>query len=138
MGHTPYGYKIENGVAVIDDDAAAKLKKLYDNYISGMALAKAAKAAGIETYHGTASRIMENRYYLGDDFYPAIIDQETFDKAAEVRELRAKKLGRLNRKKKLHTLIAPTRFFINPATQHYENPKEQAEYIYSLIESEVL
>ena len=41
-----------------------------------MALAKAAAAAGIETYHGTAKRLMENRHYLGDDFYPAIIDQE--------------------------------------------------------------
>lgn len=55
-------------------------------------------AAGIETYHGTAKRLMENRHYLGDDFYPAIIDQETYDKAA-IRLERAGKLGRLNRKK---------------------------------------
>lgn len=59
---------------------ANKIRKLYENYLSGMALAKAAAAAGIETYHGTAKRLMENRHYLGDDFYPAIIDQETYDK----------------------------------------------------------
>lgn len=64
-----------------------------------MALAKAAAAAGIETYHGTAKRLMENRHYLGDDFYPAIIDQETYDKAAAIRFERAGKLGRLNRKR---------------------------------------
>jgi hypothetical protein len=27
MGHTPYGYRIENGKAVIDEEAAAKIKK---------------------------------------------------------------------------------------------------------------
>ncbi len=99
MGHTPYGYSIENGCATINKDEADKIRKLYENYISGMALAKAAAAAGIETYHGTAKRLMENRHYLGDDFYPAIIDQETFDEAAAIRLERAGKLGRLNRKK---------------------------------------
>lgn len=103
MGHTPYGYSIENGCATINKDEADKIRKLYENYISGMALAKAAAAAGIETYHGTAKRLMENRHYLGDDFYPAIIDQETFDEAAAIRLERAGKLGRLNRKKKLKT-----------------------------------
>ena len=73
MGHTPYGYSIENGCATIKEDEANKIRKLYENYLSGMALAKAAAAAGIETYHGTAKRLMENRHYLGDDFYPAIL-----------------------------------------------------------------
>jgi hypothetical protein len=106
MGHTPYGYSIENGCATIKDDEAGKIRKLYENYISGMALAKAAAAAGIETYHGTAKRLMENRHYLGDDFYPAIIDQETFDEAAAIRLERAGKLGRLNRKKNSKTVSA--------------------------------
>lgn len=99
MGHTPYGYSIENGCATIKEDEANKIRKLYENYLSGMALAKATAAAGIETYHGTARRLMENRHYLGDDFYPAIIDQETYDKAAAIRFERAEKLGRLNRKR---------------------------------------
>lgn len=32
MGHTPFGYRIENGVAAIDEDAAGKLRMLYANY----------------------------------------------------------------------------------------------------------
>ena len=52
MGHTPFGYKIENGIAVIDQPAADKLRQLYKNYLSGMSLSKAAAAAGIKTYHG--------------------------------------------------------------------------------------
>ena len=40
MGHTPYGYSIENGCATIKEDDAEKIRKLYENYISGMALAR--------------------------------------------------------------------------------------------------
>lgn len=77
MGHTPFGYKIENDIAVIDQPAADKLRQLYKNYLSGMSLSKAAAAAGIKTYHGTAKRLMETAHYLGDSFYPAIIDKGT-------------------------------------------------------------
>lgn len=137
MGHTPYGYSIENGCAVIDEAKAEKIRELYKNYLSGMALAKAAAAAGIETYHGTAKRIMENRHYLGDAFYPAIIDQVTFDNAAEERICRATMLGRLNRQKAAKATAIPTHFHFADATEHYEDPRLQAEYLYSLIESEV-
>jgi len=138
MGHTPYGYRIENGAAVVDDNQAEKIRKLYENYLSGMALAAAAKAAGIETYHGTAKRLMENRHYLGDDFYPAIINQETFDKAEAERLHRAEKLGRLNKKRTVKPVTTPTRFHLAPATERFMSPKLQAEYLYSLIESEVV
>lgn len=130
-------YSIENGCATIKEDEANKIRKLYENYLSGMALAKAAAAAGIETYHGTAKRLMENRHYLGDDFYPAIIDQETYDKAAAIRFERAGKLGRLNMKKSVKPAASPTGFRMAAAEQHYEDPRLQAEYLYSLIESEV-
>ena len=111
MGHTPYGYSIENGCATIKEDDAEKIRKLYENYISG--------------------------HYLGDDFYPAIIDQETYDKAAAIRLERAGKLGRLNRKKNAKPVAPPTGFRMLAAEQHYEDPRLQAEYLYSLIESEV-
>ena len=42
MGHTPFGYRIENGTAVIDKPAAVKLRQLYKNYLRGMSLSKAA------------------------------------------------------------------------------------------------
>ena len=59
MGHTPFGYRIENGIAVIDEDAAGKLRKLYENYLSGLSLKDAAAKAGIDTYHGTAKRLLK-------------------------------------------------------------------------------
>ena len=42
MGHTPYGYRIENGIAVIDNDAVDRLRNLYKNYLAGMGLMSAA------------------------------------------------------------------------------------------------
>ena len=42
MGHTPFGYRIENGIAVIDEESATKLRRLYENYLSGMSLKTAA------------------------------------------------------------------------------------------------
>ncbi len=81
--------------------------------------------------------MMENKHYLGDDFYPAIIDQETFDKAAEKRIRRAGTLGRLNFKKEGKVIAAPTRFHFAEITERYEDPRRQAEYLYSLIEREV-
>ena len=78
MGHTPYGYRIENGIAVIDEDAAGKLRKLYENYLSGLSLKDAAAEAGIDTYHGTAKRLLKTQHYIGDEFYPAIIDETIF------------------------------------------------------------
>jgi hypothetical protein len=133
-----YGYEMKNGSAVIDKKAAAKIRTLYQNYLSGMTLSKAAKEAGIDAWHGSVSRILENRHYLGDDFYPALIDPSTFDQAAEERIRRARKLGRTKGKSKKNLeLIAPTRFHRLPSDKAFENPKEQAEYLFSLIESEV-
>ena len=74
MGHTPFGYRIENGKAVIDEAAAAQVRDLYKNYLSGLSLTNAAKEAGLNLLHAGAKRMMLNRHYLGDDFYPAIID----------------------------------------------------------------
>lgn len=136
MGHTPFGYRIENGSAVIDTPAAAKLRQLYKNYLSGMSLSKAAAEAGIPTYHGTAKRLMETAHYLGDDFYPAIIDKDTYLNAQEERKRRATKLGRNNKQTQMREIQIPTHFHVGEATVFYDNPVRQAEYLYSLIESE--
>ena len=137
MGHTPYGYIIENGKAVIDETAAEKLRTLFDNYLNGMSLQTAAKAAGIETYHGTVKRIITTRHYIGDEFYPSIIDKVIFDRTQEELYKRAAAFGRLNRTTKNHQIEVHTKFSIPDIRQQFNNPKQQAEYLYSLIECEV-
>ena len=138
MGHTPFGYRIEGGKAVIDEVAAGQIKKLYENYLSGLSLENAAQEAGIKTYHGTVKKLLSNRHYLGDAFYPAIIDEDTFTKAALEGDCRSEKLGRNNRVQAPKVKKAPTRFtFIESIAIQGVTPAEQAEYLYSLIESEV-
>lgn len=138
MSHTPYGYRIENGQAVIDEAAAATIRELYNNYLSGMGLADAAKKAGLETYHGTAKRIMLNKHYLGDSFYPAIIDKATFEAVPVELEKRADKLGRLNKTATPQIKQVPTDFLMGQVEKELPNPLKQAEYLYSLIRPEVI
>ena len=137
MGHTPFGYRIENGIAVVDEPAAAKIRQLYQNYLDGLSLSKAAAEAGIKTYHGTAKRLMENEHYLGDSFYPAIIDEDTYRKAQEERKRRATALGRNHKKTQKRQIQIPTFFHVGEVTAFYNDPIKQAEYLYNLIESEM-
>lgn len=135
--HIPYGYRIENGRAVIDEEQAATVREFFQNYISGMALMPAAEKAGLKLYHGSAGRMLRNKKYLGDDYYPAIIDKEIFDKAEEIRMSRAKALGRVWELEGKKDILFPTSFTIPAVKKVSDDPFEQAAYAYSLIESEV-
>lgn len=136
MSHTPFGYCIKGGKAVIDEPAAEKIRALYKNYLSGLSLETAAKEAGINTYHGTVKNLMSNRHYLGDDFYPAIIDVDTFTEAILERERRMKALGRTDRIKPTTRRTAPVHFCFGEVKAYHDDPASQAEYLYTLIESE--
>lgn len=114
MGHTPFGYRIENGIAVIDETASKQIQQLYKSYLQGLSLETAAKEAGIVTYHGTVRRILENKRYLGDSFYPAIIDAETYRAAQQERRRRAERLGRTNLLKRKAVPKVPVSFSLKP------------------------
>ena len=66
-----------------------------------------------------------------------IIDKETFDKAEEIRMSRAKALGRVWELEGKKDILFPTSFTIPAVKKVSGDPFEQAEYAYSLIESEV-
>ena len=137
MSHTPFGYRIENGKAVIDIEAAEQINTLFHSYLSGDSLVSAAKKAGISALHAGISRILRNARYLGDGYYPVIIDAVIF-KAAEVEHIRrAEKLGRIFEPKQEKEVIYPTEFRMNERTEEYDDPFGQAEHAYSLIKSEV-
>lgn len=135
--HIPYGYRIEDGKAVVDETQAEQVRTFFKEYISGKALKVAAETVGLKIFHGSAGRMLRNAHYLGDDYYPAIIDQKLFDKAEEERQLRASQLGRVRELTVKETPPAPLHFIMGKQIQQYENPFRQAEYAYSLIESEV-
>ena len=137
MGHTPYGYRIEGGRAVIDEDKAGRLRALFDNYLDGMSLIPAAEKAGINgMQHSSIGRLLRNKHYLGDEFYPPIIDQELFDIAEEERKKRAGDLGRIREYTDSEAKIFTQRYKAGCAERKFDDPFKQAAYAYSLIETE--
>ena len=72
------------------------------------------------------------------DIHEPIIDRETFDAAEAERQRREGALGRDNRPKKVPCSRVPqTRFRMTKSDQAFREPYEHAQYLYSLIESEV-
>lgn len=136
MRTIPYGYSTINGKAVIDKNAASQVKAIFTNYLAGLSLHNAAKEANITASHCSIKRLLSNKYYLGDAFYPPLIGKEVFTKTQEELQKRASKLGRLGKKQKFPNLTVPTKFTMSPPHEHFEDTFEQAEYLYSLIESE--
>ena len=123
-----YGYEMRNGTVVINHSEAAVIKQIYKNYISGMSFSMSAKKAGLNIPHGSVKRLLLKKCYLGDDFYPAIIDKETY--LAAYNRIKENTFAGNKRRKEaaIHTV-----FEMGIPTHSFENPFEQAEYIYSLI-----
>ena len=134
MGHTPYGYKIVNGRAVIDEIEGAAVRKLYEGYLSGLGLQAAADEAGIPVNHCQAKRMMLNKKYLGTDYYPALVSEDIMEQVKAELTRRAGKLGRVFEPKEQDLPIVPTRFQFGKEEMSFDNPFLQAQYMYELIE----
>jgi hypothetical protein len=136
MSQTPYGYRIINGKAVVDKQAAKQIKTLFQSYLSGDSLATAAKKANIKAFHAGISRMLQNKRYIGDEYYPAIIDLDEYVAVQAERIRRAEKLGRIHEAEKQKDVVYPSTFHFIEGTERFDDPFQQAEYSYSLIESE--
>ena len=131
---TPYGYRLENGKAVIQEEEANRLREMNRLYLSGLSFAEAANRVGLTKRHGAVGKLFRNRKYLGTDFYPAILDQETFDAVEEERKRREKQLSRSHSKRRSSGAKPITAFKVPRVEIRYSDPARQAEYAYSLIE----
>ena len=126
-----YGYRIKNGIAVIDEQEAAVIIGIFNGYLSGMSLTAAAENAGQPMVHSRVKNIIKRTCYVGDDFYPAIVSKQTFARSNAELIRRADKHYRGSKRK------APPifrEFTLSVPTMQFEDPIRQAEYIYSLIE----
>lgn len=137
MGHIAYGYSIKKGQLGVDDAAADRVKILFNAYLAGASLIKAAGEAGIKKQHSAISSMLSDRKYLGDSYYPPIIDSELFERVQAERQrrivLHTKRHGTKPEKKKAKSVV----FSIPDISLQFTDPFRQAEYAYSLIESEV-
>jgi hypothetical protein len=138
MSHIPFGYTIQNGRAVVNEKEALKIKELFEVYLSGLSLSKAAQKAGIKRYHTSIARMLSDKRYVKDKFYPPIISRNIFEKAQLERRRRAETLGRIFEHKGNEKKCMNFRFHASMPDNLYEDPFQQAEYAYSLIKSEVI
>lgn len=137
MKHTPYGYDIVGGMAVINEEQATAIRQTCENYLSGMSMTQAALTAGINMKHSGVKRLMLNPRYLGDDFYPAILTPEIAQAVEAERQRRdALYKGKRYTREEV-TVFIPTAFTMRKLSTRYKDPVKPAEYAYSLIESEV-
>lgn len=85
---TPYGYRIENGRAVLDPEKAPQVMAFYRHYLEGLPVGPACIAAKVERDPHSSWKLLEDRRYMGDDFYPQLISPEIFNAVQEQRKLR--------------------------------------------------
>lgn len=138
MQHTPYGYDIIGGKAVVNEEQASNIHKICENYLGGMSFISAAADVGLTMSHCGVKRMIQNKKLLGDDFYPAILTEETARQIEDERVRREKALGRDKKgHKKVENAKGHTAFSISRVPIKYDNPIKQAEYAYSLVQSEV-
>ena len=136
MTHTPYGYKIENGQAVIDEPVAEKVRQLFVEFLNCGSMRAAAVKVGIKKTHSVIGRLLKNEVYLGDEYYPQLIDEELFHKVQELRNSNAKSQNRIREYTKQAPVADNAQYRIGKVKQRFENPYQQAEYAYGLIEEE--
>ena len=136
MTHTPYGYKIEKGEAVIDESIAEKVRQLFIEFLNCGSMRAAAVKVGIDKTHSVIGRLLRNEVYLGDEYYPQLIDDELFQKVQEQRNSNARSQNRIRDYIKQTPVAENIQYRIGKVQQRYENPYQQAEYAYGLIEEE--
>lgn len=132
MTHTPFGYIIVNGKAVIDEPNAERVRMLFREYIECGSMRAAAKKVGIEKTHSVIGRFLKNRVYVGTEYYPQIVDEDTFAKAQEIRGNNAKSQNRIGAYRP-HPKAEIGTFAIGKVAVQYDDPYKQAEYAYSQI-----
>lgn len=103
--HVPFGYQIQNGKAVIEPKTADFVREIFSTYLEGISTYRIAKdftQRGIlnanhkpSWNHGSIGKILENHKYLGDEFYPSLIEQSIFEQVQSRRKQQAKDLGRI-------------------------------------------
>lgn len=136
MKHTPYGYDIIGGKAVVNEEQADIIRNICKNYLSGMSMIAAAKEAGVTMTHSRVKHLLQNKRYLGDDFYPAILTEELAQVFEEERLKRDAAYKGVRYRRKVDIQI-PNSFRMARLTTKYKDPIKQVEFAYSLIKNEV-
>ena len=102
--HMPLGYRIVDGRAEIVPETAKIITGVFQEYLSGASTYRIAKSLTDQGVlnasrrsswnHGSVGKILENTKYMGDAFYPPLIDKEVFEQVQNRRREKVESLGR--------------------------------------------
>lgn len=134
MTTVPYGYRIANEKAIIHQQEADQVRMMFEEYISGGSILAAGRKAGIKKTHSSLGNMLSNEKYMGTDYYPQIIDDQTFYSAQQVRKTTAAKLGRTNNGPKTAPITKKVEYCLDQVKKQYSDPYRQAEYAYKQIQ----
>lgn len=108
----PIGYCVKDGKAEIEPKASALVREIFNGYLCGLSTLKIAKILterGVlnanqkpSWTHGGIGKILENHKYIGDEFYPPLIEQHIFEQVQQRRKQQASATG----KSKQHNIYA--------------------------------
>ena len=94
----PYGYTYVEGELVLHPQESIMVTEIFQEYLVGKSLLKIAEELNekrIEYRNGITDwnkarlkRILEDERYLGKDDYPIIIQEETYQKAQELKNVK--------------------------------------------------
>ena len=113
----PFGYCIKNGEYAVKEIEAEAIRQIFARYIGGDSLKTIATQMTV-SYNinkpvwnkNMVSRVLENRRYLGENGYPAIISQEDFDTANQIKATRYIKGERKESSPKTEQIMIPTAY----------------------------
>lgn len=132
--HIPYGYRIVDGKAVIDEEKAEQLRLLFESCASGLSILESLRISKIQKTHRQAGKYLQDSKYLGTDYYPKIIDENVFNQAQQARKERNEKLRKGGWRKQKKDKKPGMTFSLGEIPERYTDPFEQASFAYELIE----
>lgn len=135
MAHIPYGYKIENGRAVIISEEADRIHSLYNTFLQGLSIDAAGRKTGIPLSRSAVGKILMNPVYLGDGYYPQVVEESLF---REVQTERARRSSINNPARESYAspvIQFQTSFRLNNPPEKEGNAVVDAQNLYDSIES---
>lgn len=105
-GKIPLGYKIENKKPVIDEATAPIARDIFRQYIACRSISSLRRYImdkyGIVYCHTNLKVLLSNARYTGryrdqDDFFPQLIDDDTFERVGQILKIRGERTHTENR-----------------------------------------
>lgn len=124
-----YGYQIKNGGFAIVPAEAEVVKQIFEGFLQGKSRRQLSLETGMKPIR--IKQILNFTGYARGDVYPHIIKPEN-STAARARLKRTSRPA----KSKIKKITPPQNFYHGILKEQFKDPYKQAEYIYSLIQTE--